>query len=97
MSRLAALPSFGFLMLMIIGASPPSAADQAIADANRHALEACAEREIRVSIRDPKLRAKDILRACAPEAEAFFAALPPGLVAEYRKHIEHVIQHRIDQ
>lgn len=85
------------IALLILVSSPLALANQAEIDARRTTLEACAERELRKTGSDRPRKSKDVLRACASEAKAFFDTLAPGAVSEYRKHVEHVIQHRLDQ
>lgn len=87
------------LSSLLIAASLLAVSSFAAADdyeARRLVLEHCADREIAAERVRERPSADRVLEACGAELRAFEALLPPDLAAAARRHLKHLIRHRLE-
>jgi len=74
----------------------PAVAESSLEESRKAALEECAERQIAIERTRERPSADRVLEACASEAQAFESLLPADIARGARKHLKHLIQHRLE-
>lgn len=82
--------------LTALFSAAPAVADSSVQEARKAALLECAERQIEVERTRERPNAERVLEACASEARAFEALLPADIAQGARRHLKHLIQHRLE-
>ena len=74
----------------------PALASSPEIESRKALLLDCAERQIAIERTRESPSAERVLEACAPEARAFEALLAADIAQGARRHLKHLIQHRLE-